>query len=162
RGLGVGRGGPHRISRSRRPRAAPRRGSRAFRAARPPGPPAARRRPGPGAGRPGWRRTHAVGGQRRGEAGSGGASGARGLAKSTGWTAGRSAQGQTVRGTISKGPGVSVALGEPGPERSWLAQALGFLVGTAEAVTGTPAVGVTVQLSCSGAPTLTTTTNSNG
>ena len=82
--------------------------------------------------------------------------------KSTGSTAGRSAQGQTVRGTISKGPGVSVALGKSGPEPSWLAQALGFLVGTAEAVTGTPAVGVTVELSCSGAPTLNTTTNNKG
>jgi hypothetical protein len=86
-----------------------------------------------------------------------------GSSKSTGSSAGSSAQGQTVRGTISKGPGVAVALGEAaGIERSWLAQAFNLLVGTAEAVTGTPAAGVTVNLACSGAPVLTTTTNSNG
>lgn len=82
--------------------------------------------------------------------------------KSTGSSAGSSAQGQTVRGTISKGPGVAVALGESGLERSWLTQALDMLVGTAEAATGTPAVGVTVQLTCSGAPVLSTMTNSKG
>ena len=84
-----------------------------------------------------------------------------GSSKSTGSSAGTSAQGQTVRGTITKGPGV-VALGESALERSWFAQALDVVVATAEAVTGSPAVGVTVNLSCSGAPTLTTMTNSQG
>jgi hypothetical protein len=82
--------------------------------------------------------------------------------KSTGSSAGSSAQGQTVRGTISKGPGVTVGLGESASGRSWVAHALDVLVGTAEAATGTPAVGVTVNLACSGGPTLTTTTNSRG
>ena len=82
--------------------------------------------------------------------------------KSTGSSAGSSAQAQIVRGTISKGPGVTVALGESETGQSWVARGLDLLVGTAEAGTGTPAVGVTVNLSCSGAPTLTTTTNSKG
>jgi hypothetical protein len=83
--------------------------------------------------------------------------------KSTGSSAGSSAQGQTVRGTISKGRGVSVALGDAMPGQTWLARAFDLIVETADAaVTGTPAVGVTVNLSCSGAPVLTTTTNSQG
>lgn len=83
--------------------------------------------------------------------------------KSTGSTASSTTQGQTVRGTISKGPGVTVALGESAPGQSWLARALDLIVETADAaVTGTPAAGVPVQLVCTGATTLTTTTNSKG
>jgi hypothetical protein len=83
--------------------------------------------------------------------------------KSTGTSAGSNTQGQAVRGTLSKGPGVAVAQGERELERSWLARALDLLVETADAaVTGTPAAGVTVQLSCAGAPVLSTTTNSRG
>jgi hypothetical protein len=83
--------------------------------------------------------------------------------KSTGSSAGSSAQGQSVRGTLSKGPGVAVAWGDAAPERSWLARAFDALVGTADAaVSGTPAVGVTVELACTGAPVLTTTTNNRG
>ena len=90
-------------------------------------------------------------------AGCGGSS-----SKSTGTSAGSSAQGQSVRGTISKGPGVAVAQAEPALGRSWLAQALELLVGTAEAV-GTPAVGVTVNLTCAGGGSnLSTKTNSQG
>lgn len=75
------------------------------------------------------------------------------------------AQGKQVHGTLTKGPGVAVGrLDEaPGARSRWLAWLTDPFVGTAEAVVmGQPAVGVTVQLVCTGGGTLTTTTNSQG